>query len=151
MEAYNELYIDEAMENLGVMIEYIVCDLGFDPDEFFNMFITSGYARLFGHGNPQYTAGMSGYELALLILRELKIPYEYKEPTTPIAFGREYWAGWILAYYQWKTNQTFEDIEKYGLSVSTVLSMYDTLHEADVSKFVECANEIIARNKNQES
>ena len=32
MEAYNELYIDEAIENLGVMIEYTVCDLGFEPD-----------------------------------------------------------------------------------------------------------------------
>ena len=59
--------------------------------------------------------------------------------------GREYWAGWILAYYQWMTNQRFEDIVKCGLTVSTVFSMY-ILHEADESKFVEAANEIIDRN-----
>ena len=35
---------------------------------------------------------------------------------------------------------------KNGLSLSTVFSMY-ILHEADVSKFVEAANEVIARNK----
>ena len=35
---------------------------------------------------------------------------------------------------------------KDGLTLSTVFSMY-ILHEADVSKFVESANEVIARNK----
>ena len=35
---------------------------------------------------------------------------------------------------------------KNGLTLSTVLSM-NILHEADESKFVTCANEIIERNK----
>lgn len=43
------------------------------------------------------------------------------------------------------TNQRFEDIIKGGLSVSSVFSMY-VLHEADESKFVDAANEIIDRN-----
>ena len=71
---------------------------------------------------------------------------EKKEPSYSDFKGREYWAGWILAYYQWITNQRFEDMVKNGLSLSTVFSMY-ILHEADVSKFVEAANEVIARNK----
>ena len=29
-EAYSELYLDDAMHNLGDMVEYAVCDLGFD-------------------------------------------------------------------------------------------------------------------------
>lgn len=32
--AYSELYLDDAMHNLGDMVEYAVCDLGFDPDTF---------------------------------------------------------------------------------------------------------------------
>ena len=39
MNAYNELYLDDAMQNLGDMVDYAVCDLGFEPDEFFNWFI----------------------------------------------------------------------------------------------------------------
>lgn len=144
--AYNELYLDDAMSNLGDMIEYAVCDLGFDADEFFGWFITSGIASKFEKGNPKYITGMSGYELADAVLTETNIKYEKKEPSYTDFKGREYWAGWILAYYQWKTNKRFEDIVNNGLTLSTVFSMY-ILHEADVSKFVEAANEVIARNK----
>lgn len=146
--AYNELYLDDAMNNLGDMVDFAVCDLGFDPDEFFGWFISSGIASKFEKGNPKYVAGMSGYELAEAVLRETNISYTPKEPSYPDFKGREYWAGWILAYYQWVTNQRFEDMVKDGLSLSTVLSMY-ILHEAPESKFVESADKIIARNKAQ--
>ena len=146
--AYNELYLDDAMNNLGDMVDFAVRDLGFDPDEFFGWFISSGIASKFEKGNPKYVAGMSGYELAEAVLRETNISYTPKEPSYPDFKGREYWAGWILAYYQWVTNQRFEDMVKDGLSLSTVLSMY-ILHEAPESKFVESANKIIARNKAQ--
>ena len=49
----------------------------------------------------------------------------------------------VLAYYQWHTGRRFEDIEKDGLTLSTVMSMY-ILHEADENKFVEAANEILS-------
>lgn len=144
--AYNELYLDDAMQNLGDMVDYAVCDLGFEPDEFFGWFISSGIASRFEKGNPKYVGGMSGYELVDAVLKATNVSYEKKEPSYSDFKGKEYWAGWILAYYQWITNQRFEDIVKNGLTLSTVLSMY-ILHEADESKFVDCANEIIERNK----
>lgn len=144
--AYNELYLDDAMNNLGDMIDFAVRDLKFDPDEFFGWFISSGVASKFEKGNPKYVTGMSGYELAETVLKETNISYENREPSHIDFKGREYWAGWILAFYQWTTNKRFEDIVKGGLTLSTVFSMY-ILHEADESKFVESANEIIARNK----
>lgn len=144
--AYSELYLHDAMRNLGDMIEYAVCDLGFEPDMFFGWFLSSGIAAKFEKGNPKYITGMSGYELAEAVLNTTNVPYEKREPSYTEYKGREYWAGWILAYYQWKTGRRFEDIVKDGLTLSTVLSMY-ILHEADESKFVEAADEIIARNK----
>lgn len=144
--AYNELYLDDAMNNLGDMVEYAVCDLGFAPDEFFGWFISSGIASKFEKGNPKYITGMSGFELAETVLSETNVSYEKRDPSYKDFKGREYWAGWILAYYQWETGKRFEDIVKAGLTLSTVFSMY-ILHEADESKFVEAANEIIARNK----
>lgn len=144
--AYNELYLDDSMNNLGDMVDFAVRDLGFDPDEFFGWFISSGIASKFEKGNPKYITGMSGYELAEEVLKETNVTYKKQEPSYVDFKGREYWAGWILAYYQWETNKRFEDIVKDGLTLSTVFSMY-ILHEADVSKFVESANEVIARNK----
>ena len=146
MGAYSGLYLDDAMSNLGDMVEYAVCDLGFDPDEFFGWFISSGIASRFEKGNPKYVAGMSGFELAEAVLTETNVSYEKREPSYSEFKGREYWAGWILAYYQWVTGKRFEDIVKGGLTLSAVFSMY-VLHEADESKFVDAANEIIARNK----
>ena len=146
MSAYSELYLDDAMNNLGDMVEYAVCDLGFDPDTFFCWFISSGIASRFEKGNPKYITGMSGFELAEAVLTETNVTYEKCEPSYIEFKGREFWAGWILAYYQWVTGKRFEDMVRDGLALSTVLSMY-ILHEADESKFVDAANEIIARNK----
>lgn len=144
--AYNELYLDDAMNNLGDMIDFAVRDLKLEPDNFFGWFISSGVASKFEKGNPKYITGMSGYELAEVVLKETNVEYKKREPSHIGFKGREYWAGWILAFYQWYTNKRFEDIVKDGLALSTVFSMY-ILHEADESKFVESANKIIARNK----
>ena len=37
--AYNELYLDDAMKNLGDMVHYAVADCGYEVDEFFRIFI----------------------------------------------------------------------------------------------------------------
>lgn len=144
--AYSELYLDDAMQNLGDMVEYAVCDCGYDPDEFFGWFISSGIASKFEKGNPKYITGMSGFELAEAVLKATNIALPGSAPSHPDFKGREYWAGWIFAYYQWQSGRRFEDIVADGLTLSTVFSMY-IHHEADNSKFVESADAIIRRNK----
>lgn len=145
IHAYNESCLDDAMQNLGDMVEYALCDCGYMPDQFFGYFISSGIAGKFENGNPKYVVGMSGVELAEAVLWESNVQHTTVEKSYPSFKGREYWAGWILAYYQWYTTKRFADIVNGGLPLSTVLGMY-VLHEADVSKFVESANEILERN-----
>ena len=146
MNAYIELYLDDAMQNLGDMVEYAVCDCGYDPDEFFGWFVSSGVASKFEKGNPKYITGMSGVELAEAVLRATNIRLPGIAPSHPDFKGREYWAGWIFAYYQWQSGRRFEDIVADGLTLSTVFGMY-IHHEADNSKFVDSADAIIRRNK----
>ena len=146
MNAYSELYLDDAMQNLGDMVEYAVCDCGYDPDEFFGWFVSSGVASKFEKGNPKYITGMSGVELAEAVLRATNIRLPGIAPSHPDFKGREYWAGWIFAYYQWQSGRRFEDIVADGLTLSTVFGMY-IHHEADNSKFVDSADAIIRRNK----
>ena len=144
--AYEETYLDDAMNNLGDMLDYAVNDCGFDAEEFFSQFIVSGVAEAFEKGNPKYVAGLSGPELASeVIYRTVRF-----RPDTPpaenIDKSPEYWAGWILAYYQWQSIRRFSDMQKNGLTINRILSLYPTLHEADISKFVSVADQIIKNN-----
>lgn len=144
--AYSKSYLDDAMQNLGDMLDYAIVDCGYAPDEFFSWFITSGIAKKFEKGNPKYVTGMSGIELAREVVFPTTGSYPTKERVIKDFASREYWAGWILAYYQWYSSLKFSDMTENRLSLSEVLSLY-ILHEADQSKFVDTANEIISRHK----
>lgn len=141
--AYNSLYLEDAMNNLGTMLDCTVNAAQYDLVVFYEMFLSSGVASQMEAGNPRYLSGMSGMELMQLVLEKSS------DKTLPIMnyapFDRtpEYWAGRALAYYQWYSAYTFPFIQKNGLSISTVLSLYPTLHEADLSKFVQTADMLI--------
>ena len=146
--AYNKLYLEDAMNNLGTMLDCAVNAARCDLVVFFEMFLSSGVASQMEAGNPRYLSGMSGMELMQLVLKKSS------DKTIPIAdyvpFDRtpEYWAGWALAYYQWYSAYSFAFIQRNGLSISTVLSLYPTLHEADLSKFVQTADTLIQTHLN---
>lgn len=143
MRAYDESYLSDAMDTLGEMLDYAVIDCGYDADEFFGWFTSSGIAGQFERGNPKFVAGMSGIELAQEVVFRTTGRRELHPATQPLDRSPEYWAGWILAYYQWYRTLRFADIADGGLPPSAVLSRY-ILHEADVTKFVETADRVLA-------
>lgn len=143
--AYSELYLSHAMENLGVMMDAGINMYGVPAASFYRRFLNSGVAEQFGTGNPYYTVGHSGLELADMVIEQSG------GGITPISesyssLGRrpEYWAGWVLAYYQWKTGRTFAELPEKGLDIVTVIALYHPLHEADPEKFHDVAEGIIA-------
>ena len=143
--AYQKFYLNDAQQNLAVMFDYAIRLLKYDGDQFFLYFIQSEVAQKFEHANPKYIAGMCGIELAQNVLT--KIGAAPKFPDDPkIELGKEFWLGWVLAYYQWYSGLKFSDLQEYGLVPSEILSRY-ILHEADISKFVSTANKIILANK----
>ena len=143
--AYQKFYLDDAQQNLAVMFDYAIRLLKYDADQFFLYFIQSEVAQKFEHANPKYIAGMCGIELAQNVLT--KIGAAQKFPSDPkIELGKEFWLGWVLAYYQWYSGLKFSDLQEYGLVPSQILARY-ILHEADISKFVNVANKIILANK----
>jgi DNA-binding transcriptional regulator YiaG len=134
------------MNNLGDMFDYAAEDCGCDPEEFFGYFIISGVAGAFERGNPKYVAGLSGPELASEVIYRTQGTRPDTPPSKTADKSPEYWAGWSLAYYQWYTGLRFSDMRKNGLTMTRVLSLYPTLHEADISKFAAVANRIIEEN-----
>lgn len=140
--AYAEIYLSDAQEALGSMLDYAVHDCKQEIDLFFSQFLSSGLAEQFEQGNPKYVGGMSGVELAREVFRRTTSAIVEKPASGTDDRSVEYWAGWIMAYYQWCSGLRFVDIADYGLMPSRVCSMY-ILHEADVHKFVGAANRVI--------
>lgn len=137
MNAYDKIYLDDAMSNLAVMLDYGSVTYG-DPESFYNRFLVSDISKQFAMGNPRYLSGMSGIELAEKVVEETGCVPLYAEYKT---FGRSatYWAGWALAYLQWYTGYAFEKIRDWGVDIGYILSLYPTHHEADITKFIETA------------
>lgn len=140
--AYNEIYLDDAADNLGEAVEYAVLKCSIDPDSFMNMFATSGLSDLFGTGNPRYVAGLSGTELARSAIDQWYRGDRWPDPVRSDGYSPEYWAGWILALYQWRSGKDFESIQSV-LPLSDLVLMYWPLHEASESKAVATIDEVI--------
>lgn len=142
MRAYDESYLNDAMDILGEALDYAVADCGQDVDEFFEWFIVSGVAGSFGRGNPKFVAGMSGIELAREVQFRVLGKRNDTAPTQSLDRTPEYWAGWFLAYYQWYRAVPFDEMARNGLTPSTLVER-SILHEADVSKAVAFGDRLL--------
>lgn len=142
--AYKKTYLNGAMRNLAVMLDCGVRKYGYPIGEFYLKFLSCEVSRQFAAGNPRYLVGMSGAELADSVV-EASGGTVLKENDGTYTVGPEYWAGWVLAYYQWFSRRSFAYMHKKGLGINEVLSMYYPLHEADLSKFAAAADGIISR------
>ena len=140
--AYNEAYLPYAMENLAVMMDCGINQCGFPAQLFHRMFLTSGVASQIEKGNPRYLAGLSGAELASRVL-ELTTGESPAAIDGKYTISAEYWAGWVLAYYQWKSGKSFRFINDNGLNIEKIIALYHPLHEADLDKFAAVADRII--------
>ena len=144
--AYNELYLEEAMNNLGSMLDCAVNVAHCDLLVFYGMFLSSGIASEIEVGNPRYVVGMSGMELMQLVFRRSSDKVLPDLTYHPFERTPEYWAGWVLAYYQWHNACSFSFIQKNGLDIRTLVSLYGTLHEVDLSRFVLTADAIVGQH-----
>ena len=144
--AYNKLYLEDAMNNLGSMLDCAANAAHYDLTVFYEMFLSSGIASQMEVGNPRFVAGLSGVELMELVIEKTSDKPLPKIHYMPFDRTPEYWAGWALAYYQWFTAHSFTFLQRNGLNIDTMLSLYPTLHEADLSKFVYTADTVIERH-----
>ena len=143
IHAYNHYYLEDAMNNVGNMLDCAVNAVHCDINVFFEMFLASGVASQIQIGNPRFVSGLSGVELCQKVF-EKSSDFDMKEiDYQPFERTKEFWAGWSLAYYQWFRAKSFLYIQRNGLDINRIVEMYPTLHEADLSKFVETADNII--------
>ena len=146
IRAYDEMYLDDAMECLGAAVEYAVLLRGMDGQAFLDLFVASGIADEFGRGNVKYISGMSGIELARHVLRICGMDVSKHTDPLHIDYPPEYWCGWILAYYQWHSGKSFAAICRQ-IKFEMLMDVYGVLHEADPSKAVDVFDQIMARKE----
>lgn len=144
INAYDRDYLYHSQKNFGHMIDFAVNTCDYDIDEFFNMFLASNVCRQFENGNPAYIAGKTGCELARLVVFEVKEEEIEKEDVMYLDKSPEFWLGWVLSYYAWLRNYKFKYIFN-AVSAGDMIGMYDTMHEADITKFVYALDERLRR------
>ena len=134
--AYSELYLHDAMCNMGELVEYLVeaCPET-KPDDFFKMMIISGFAKRFETGDPMIVSGMSGTELHHRVMEKCGINADWPDPLVRYDTGESYWCGYILAYYQWKKNLSFSSIFQ-DLSYHDLQHLYAAGHTASEDSVV---------------
>lgn len=143
IKSYDAEYSIGVAVNIGTMFQYAV-NCGYEPKVFWDMFVSSDVAKQIEKGNPKFLAGYSAIDLLNFVVKDTAAGNP--EPF----FGRSefYWAGWALAQYQNYKATSFFNINK-AFPVEKVLSLYETLHEADITKFFSVADEYISVHKTE--
>ena len=145
--AYQEIYLSKAQSVLGDAFDYAVNTCNISGDDFAKLFMASTASRRMENGEPSLLAGKSGIEIAVDVVRETTGKKIDTLPQEHFSRSKEYWAGWAIAYYQWFSARKFNDIFK-AIPFDDLQKMYYTLHEADISKFVDIADKRIKEHFN---
>ena len=142
MPAYQEMYLSRAQQVVGEVFEYGINHFNISGKLFLQMFVVSSASKRLEVGEPSYIAGKSGKDIAYEIINETYGKMIMEDKDDYITNSIEYWIGWAVAYYQWYSSRKYSEIFQV-VSYEDLLRMYYTLHEADISKFVEVLNEKI--------
>ncbi len=142
IHAYREIYLSNAQSALGDAFDYAINTCGISGKDFVKLFIASSVSKRMENGEPSFLAGKSGIEIAAEVVSETMGKKLNVAPEEHFGRSEEYWIGWVVAYYQWYSSRRYSDIFKV-LTYEDLQKMYYTLHEADITKFVEIADERI--------
>ena len=137
--AYQEIYLSKAQSVMGDAFDYAVNTCAILGTDFVKLYTASSVSKRMENGEPAYLAGKSGIEIVREIVAETKGQELQIEPQERFERSKEYWIGWAIAYYQWYSGRKYSDIFKV-LSFEDLQKMYYTLHEADITKFVDIAD-----------
>ena len=141
IHAYQEIYRSKAQATLGDAFDYAVNTCGMNGTTFTKLFCASTVSKRMENGEPAYVAGKSGIEIVLEVISETMGKSLAIESHEHMGRSREYWIGWAAAYYQWHSGRKYSDIFK-AIPFEDMQKMYYTLHEADITKFVEIADQL---------
>lgn len=143
IRAYQEIFINKAQSLLGDAFDYAINVCGISGEDFIKMFVVSDASRLIENGDPSTILGKSGIELLQDIFQQTTGNNLIIKEIDHFSRSKQYWIGYSIAYYQWYSNRKFSQIFEV-LTYKDLMHMYTTLHEADISKFVDIVDSRIS-------
>ena len=132
------------MDHLGSMLDSARFDFGVEPEQFWEQFLSSGVSDLVSSGNKFYVFGMSGAELAKLVLRKTDADVSGVRFSNPDLLSREYWVGWAMAAYMFRCRRSFAEINSM-LPLRDVMDMYQDHSDSDVDAFCQAAESVYVK------
>ncbi len=142
IHAYHEMYLSKAQAALGDAFDYAINTCRIPGEDFMKLFATSSVSKRMENGEPAFLSGKSGIDIASDVIIETTGKHPDAKPQEHFVRSKEYWIGWAIGYYQWYSSRSFSDIFEV-FSFDDLQNMYYTLHEADLTKFAEIADERI--------
>ena len=136
------MYVHRAQSALGDLFDYAINVINMKPSEFLDLFLVSSISKRMAVGEPEYVMGKSGIEILIDINYETTGKKFEIEAEDRFFRTREYWIGWAVAYYQWYSDRSYSEIFE-AVSFEKLQNMYYTLHEADITKFVEIMDSLL--------
>ena len=136
IRAYRETYLSKAQSLLGDAFDYAVNVFGVPGDVFVKIFIANPICTRLENGDPSCVAAKNGIEIAAEIIADALGEKKQIEIEPRLGRSEEYWIGWAVAYYQWYSDRKYSEIFKI-YSFDDLKVLYNPLHEADISKFVD--------------
>lgn len=127
MTAYQESKLSDAQYLLAEYIDISVNCFKLTLEESINTFLYSKYSSLIENGNTFVLYGKTGAEIALDIFGYPEVQLKEHFPKSS---SKEFWTGWVLAFIQWKSAYTFEEITSL-LEIKKLREMYYPYHEMD--------------------
>lgn len=135
-EYVHNYYLEYKSDQLGVFFDALINVYGYSPLEAQQFFLNSKYPVLIEENDATVILGLSGLDLYNKIQwskTQCDIDYNKYDQNRYFLKSEEYWAGWILAYYQDYSQYSFENILEH-IPFETIIDYYYPYHEADVSK-----------------
>ncbi len=136
IHAYQEIYLNKVQTMLGDAFDYAINTCDISGSDFIKMFLVSSISKKIENGEYKYLIGKSGIEIVNEIVFETMGKELDNKQNEHFERSKEYWIGWAVAYYQWYSCRKYSEIFE-AVSFDDLQNMYYTLHEADISKFVD--------------
>ncbi len=142
IHAYQEIYLNSIQNRIGLAFDFAINDCKIKPNDFIDMFLASSVCKELENNMAFQVIGKSGYEIVYNVIYEATKNEIAYDPIIKYDRTIEYWIGYAISYYQWYTDKKYKDIFN-AIKYEELEKLYFTLHEADISKFVDTINEIM--------
>ena len=136
IHAYQEIFINKAQSLLGDAFDYAINVCNISGEDFIKMFVVSDVSKKIENGDPATILGKSGLDLLQDIVYQTTSNNLIIQEVNHYSRSKQYWIGYSIAYYQWYSNRKFSQIFEV-ITYKQLEHMYSSLHEADISKFVD--------------